>query len=217
MSKIIEFKNISKDFKTWTKKGNGFSSLFRREKKITNALTELTKESKEGVNVPGSWKLNYDYQFELIRMLVYPLIRPLFSPKVMALLLINLQIMGDPLKLIENKAISFKDIVPYFMGIMTNIIKQIKDIINEMLYSWVIEKLTPLLTLFTLRTIMEQIEMYRQLIMDMITACSGFNLGNLGINFNKNGYNDMLDNVDYVDIDPKLEELKQTPISKTNC
>jgi hypothetical protein len=64
---------------------------------------------------------------------------------------------------------------------------------------------------------MEQIEMYRQLIMDMITACSGFNLGNLGINFNKNGYNDMLDNVDYVDIDPKLEELKQTPISKTNC
>lgn len=196
---------------------NEATKVETKTKIITNALSELTRESKEGTNVAGSWKLNYDYQFELIRMLVYPLIRPLFSPKVMALLLINLQIMGDPLKLTENKAISFKEIAPYFMGIMTNIIKQIKDIINEMLYSWVIEKLTPLLTLFTLRTIMEQIEMYRQLIMDMITACSGFNLGNLGINFNKNGYNDMLDNVDYVDIDPKLEELKQTPISKTNC
>ena len=33
MSKIIEFKNISKDFKIWAKKGKGFISLFRREKK----------------------------------------------------------------------------------------------------------------------------------------------------------------------------------------
>jgi hypothetical protein len=88
-----------------------------------------------------------------------------------------------------------------------NIVKQIKDMINEMLYSWVIEKLIPLLTLFTLRLLMEQIEMYRKLIMDMITACS-FKIERKG---------NLLDVVEYVDIDPKLEELKQTALSKTNC
>jgi predicted Zn-dependent protease with MMP-like domain len=115
--------------------------------------------------------------------------------------------MGNPLKLGEKKVISFNDIKYYFSGIITNIIIQIKDMINEMLYSWVIEKLIPLLTLFTLRLLMEQIEMYRKLIMDMITACS-FKIERKG---------NLLDVVEYVDIDPKLEELKQTALSKTNC
>lgn len=174
---------------------------------ISNVLTEITKEVKNADNPSSEWKLNYNYQFELIRMLVYPLIRPLFSPKIMTLLLINLHIMGNPLKLGEKKVISFNDIKYYFSGIITNIIIQIKDMINEMLYSWVIEKLIPLLTLFTLRLLMEQIEMYRKLIMDMITACS-FKIERKG---------NLLDVVEYVDIDPKLEELKQTALSKTNC
>lgn len=48
MSKIIEFKNISKNFKIWTKKGKGFSSLFRREKKIIPALDDVSFEIEEG-------------------------------------------------------------------------------------------------------------------------------------------------------------------------
>lgn len=180
---------------------------------ISNVLTQLSKEAESGDNVPNGWKFNYDFQFELIRMLVYPLIRPLFSPKVMTLILINLEVMGNPLKLGE-KIITFNDVKPYFMGIITNIVVQIKDMINEMLYSWVLEKLTPLLTLFTLRLLMEQIEMYKQLIEDLLTACSfsGFSL-----DFNRNKKRVGIDNVDYADIDPELEKMKQTAISKTNC
>ena len=180
---------------------------------ISNVLTQLSKEAESGNNVPNGWKFNYDFQFELIRMLVYPLIRPLFSPKVMTLILINLEVMGNPLKLGE-KIITFNDVKPYFMGIITNIVVQIKDMINEMLYSWVLEKLTPLLTLFTLRLLMEQIEMYKQLVEDLLTACSfsGFSL-----DFNRNKKRVGIDNVDYADIDPELEKMKQTAISKTNC
>lgn len=180
---------------------------------ISNVLTQLSKEAESGNNVPNGWKFNYDFQFELIRILVYPLIRPLFSPKVMTLILINLEVMGNPLKLGE-KIITFNDVKPYFMGIITNIVVQIKDMINEMLYSWVLEKLTPLLTLFTLRLLMEQIEMYKQLVEDLLTACSfsGFSL-----DFNRNKKRVGIDNVDYADIDPELEKMKQTAISKTNC
>lgn len=180
---------------------------------VSHVLTELTKEASNGENITGSWKFNYNYQFELIRMLVYPLIRPLFSPKVMTLLLINLNIMGDPLKLNSGdvKTLNFKDVLKYFIGVIPSIIIQIKDMINEMLYSWVIEKLTPLLTLFSLRIIAEQIEAYRKLITDMITACIGFK----GFGFKKTY--EGIDYVDYVDIKPQEEEMKLTPISKTNC
>ena len=80
-----------------------------------------------------------------------------------------------------------------------------------MLYSWVIEKITPILSIFSLRIIAEQIEAYKQLISEMITACAGFG-GFLPTN--KNG---MIGTVDYVDIDPQKEEMKLTPLSKTNC
>ena len=51
MSKIIEFKEISKDFKISVKKKSkkkSFINLFRREKKIINALSNVSFEIEEG-------------------------------------------------------------------------------------------------------------------------------------------------------------------------
>ena len=150
---------------------------------------------------------NYDVQFELMRMLVYPLVRPLFTPKIITLLLINLYVMGDPLKLKEN-ILSFNDILPYLTNIIKNIIVQIKNIINELLYTWVIEALTPILSMFTLKVLYEQVEMYRVLIANMIEACSLTFRGSSSTNIN---------DVRYSDIIPSTEEQKQTSISNTNC
>jgi hypothetical protein len=194
---------------------NTLKNINTDEKKqtITNVLNNVKNATQNGEGTKNSWKLNYDYQFELIRMLCYPLVKPLFSPKVMVLILINLYVMGNPLKLSNslknnNKNIVFDDIKPYIMGALTNIIVQIKDIINEILFSWVIEELTPLLSLFSLRLLMEQIEMYRLLLQDMLSACIGFkgNKNNVGIG-----------NVEYVDIYPELEDMKKTVNSIINC
>ena len=181
---------------------------------ISNVLSGLTEEVAKGENtISGKqkWSVNYNYQFELIRMLVYPLVKPLFSPKVMALILINTYVMGNPLKLGEN-IVTFNDLLPYLTNILSNIVKQIKDMIVEILYSWVIEKLTPLLTLFTLRLVMEQLEAYKKLIEEMLTACIGAYKGG-GLNFSDNNGSG-IDQVNYVDIDP---EIKQTPVSNKNC
>ena len=49
MSKIIQFKEISKDFKILTKKKkNGFLNLFRRDKTIVHALKNISFEIEEG-------------------------------------------------------------------------------------------------------------------------------------------------------------------------
>ena len=179
---------------------------------ILSGVTARITDPNTSQNTANGWKFNYDWQFELIRMLVYPLVRPLFTPKVMTVILLNTSIMGNPLGL-GKKIVTFQDVLPYFMNIFTNVIKNIKDMIVEMLYSWVIEKLTPILTLFTLRLVMEQLEAYRKLIEDMLIACIGAykRLGGNGIGGNG------IDQVNYVDIDPELEKLKQTPISNTNC
>lgn len=183
---------------------NGNSTLQENKTKIENVLSEVSKEVISGENTVGGWKLNYNYQFELIRMLAYPLIRPLFSPKVMTLIHINLAIMGKPF----DKFNSFNNVLPILTNIIKPIIIQIKDMIVEILYTFVIEKLIPLLTIYNLRILLEQLDMYRQLIEGMITACS--------FDFNKNKKYG-IDNVDYVDIDPSLEKLKQTNISNTIC
>ena len=58
---------------------------------------------------------------------------------------------------------------------------------------------------------MEQLEAYKKLIMDIITSCAGITLPLIS------GKGGALNQADYVDIDPELEKIKQTPISNTNC
>lgn len=192
---------------------NPNATLQERTTTIKNALDTLTLEGSSPQKSPNGWNFEWDYQLELLRMLVYPLIRPLFSPKVMTLLLINFELMGNPLEAKDGK-ISFKDVLPHFKGIIFNIALQLKDIIVEMLYSWVIDKLAPLISLFTLRTMMEQLDMYRRLITEMISACASLVPLNL-FNYNKKMVG--IDTVNYVDIDPVQEQLKQTAVSTTNC
>ena len=56
--------------------------------------------------------------------------------------------------------------------------------------------------------------MYRRLITEMISACASLVPLNL-FNYNKKMVG--IDTVNYVDIDPVQEQLKQTAVSTTNC
>lgn len=192
---------------------NTNTTIDAKQTAISNILTQAINEANGKWDKSGEWKLNWtdNFDFEFIRALAYPFIRALFSPKVMTLILINLEVMGNPLK-IGEKMLTFNDIKPYFMGIITNIIVQIKDMINELLYTWVIEKLSPILTEFTLRLTMEQIEMYRNLINDLVNACL------INIKFpKKKRKGEGIDEVDYVDIEYNSENIKETPNAKNNC
>lgn len=156
----------------------------------------------------SNFVFEYNYEFEIIRMFVYPLVKPLFSPKVITLLLINTYVMGNPLE-IGEKIITFEQLKPFLNNILVSVIKQVKDIILELIYSFVIEKLTPLLTLFSLRLVLEQLEAYRELLTNLIEAL-------LKIRINGNN-GTQIDEVRYVDIDPQMEKQKQTPINTNNC
>ena len=175
---------------------------------LVSAKNQVEKNQELSTRGNGGFVFDYNYEFEIIRMFVYPLIKPLFSPKVITLFLINTYVMGNPLE-IGNKIINFETLKPFLNNILVSVIKQIKDIILEMIYSFIIEKITPLLTIFSLRLVLEQIEAYRELILNLMEAL-------LKIRINGNN-GTQIDDVRYADIDPLLEEQKKTPISQNNC
>ena len=178
---------------------------------IANSMADEAEVLKTG----GNWKFEYDYQFELIRMLVYPLIKPLFTPKVMTLILINNHIMGNPLE-IGNKILTWEDLQPYVINLLRNIIVTVKNMIVEMVYGWVLEKLIKILTLFSLKLYIEQINNYKILIEDLLNSILSASKKLQQLFQNKNG---AIGNVDYVDIEQKEmdENVKDTPSTNSKC
>ena len=63
------------------------STLINDKTVIQNTLEELIVSPAKDASVDISFGLTYDWKFELIRTIAYPLIRPLFSPKIIFLLL----------------------------------------------------------------------------------------------------------------------------------
>ena len=192
---------------------SGDEVINKTPEKYTEVLSNVANSIVSGDTSVNDWQFKWDANFELIRLFAYPLIKPLFTPKIMALVLINTEIMGNPLKLGENmvdpKELGysyFEQIFKFVGPLIKNVVMQVKNILIEMLYNFVISKLTPILTAFSLKLMMEQLEYYRLLITDMINACVGaYNRTNLNSPFNQ---------VDYVDI--ITDNLDNTNNSKAN-
>ena len=138
--------------------------------------------------------LKYDWSFEIIRMFVYPFIRPLFTPKVMFLLTVNRKIMGEithtgPEELLKSLFIIIKDIIV-----------KIKDLIVDMFLNFILEELSSLLALFASKLFLETLNTYRNLLNEIFEKCSipfGPTVGNI-------------DDVNYADITPNKTEPEQT-------
>lgn len=186
------------------------NSVFIEDKEvITNVLTSAsTITSAQDPSITSS--VGVDLQIDFIRALAYPFIRPLFTPKVMFLLLVNKKIMGslDDIDSISNSLMNS------LFNIIKNVIKEIKNLITEMLLELVLKKLKPLLTLFALRLVMEALKMYKDLLFNILKSCPGqlqkyyLKLGNNGSS------NGAIDNVNYAEISsiPNQTKPDQSPL-----
>ena len=135
-------------------------------KKVLSDIIGVTGETNSTSTL--SLNVNYDWQFELVRGLIYPIVRPLFTPKVLFLLMLNKKIMGS---LDEVSNIDTTDVVNKLMDslffIIKDIIKQIKDLLVDMFLTLILEKLKPLLELFASRMLLEALQMYKNLLLQI--------------------------------------------------
>lgn len=171
---------------------------------IHETLTDLIVKPAQDASGEVKYGLEYDWQFELLRVLVYPFIRPLFTPKVIFLLLVNKKIMGslEDIDTIDlNKLI--EELLNSLFVIIKDIIVKLKDLLVDLLLNLIMDKLKPLLELFAARLLMETLKTYRDLLQQLLDACL-FGWGN--------GLTGVIDDVNYADIIPT-----QTEPGQTNC
>ena len=99
-----------------------------------------------------------------------------------------MKIMGNPLE-----DISLNSLMPYYVNIMQGLIKQVKDLILEMMEEILMEYLVPILVQFNLKLMLERLHIYINLL-KTISGCL--------FNISKNNRNTGIDDVEYADIYP---------------
>ena len=172
------------------------STLINDKTVIKNTLEELIVSPAKDASVDISFGLTYDWQFEILRMLVYPFVRPLFTPKVIFLLLVNKKIMGS---LDDNSIADIENLMGILFNIIKDIVIKLKNLLIDMLVQYVLKKLTPLLALFASKLLLESLIAYKDLLVLCLKSCM-FGLSGYG-NFGS-GVENVLDDVNYADIIP---------------
>lgn len=180
------------------------TSTLQENKTIVNqTLTDLTVTPAQDPSATVGLNFEYDWHTELIRMLIYPLIRPLFTPKVLFLLLLNQKIMGS---LEDIDELDVNKFLERFLGTIFVIIKQIIvtliEILIEKFLEPIIEKLTEFVELLGQLMIMETLLHYKQLLESIYNSCM--------IGFDGSNINSIIDNVNYADIIPAQVEPEQS-------
>ena len=173
---------------------NSNSTLIEDKSNISKTLYNISAIPAQDPESHYNIDLKYDWSFELIRMFVYPFIRPLFTPKVMFLLTVNRKIMGEithtgPEELLKSLFIIIKDIIV-----------KIKDLIVDMFLNFILEELSSLLALFASKLLLETLNTYRSLLNEIFEKCSLAFAPTVG----------NIDNVNYADITPNKTEPEQT-------
>lgn len=179
------------------------STLVEDKTIISETLTETIVNPAQDPSATVKGDFTYDWQFELLRMLAYPFIRPLFTPKVIFLLLVNQKIMGS-LEDVENLDLNaiLDSLYKALFAIIKDIIIKLKDLLVEMFLSWIMEKVKPLIELFAAKLLMETLQTYKDLLVQLLDACV--------FGWNNNKLVGVIDNVNYADIIPTQTEPNQS-------
>jgi hypothetical protein len=174
---------------------------------ISRTLNEITASPAQDAITEASLGVSYDWSFELMRMLVYPFVRPLFTPKVIFLLMVNKKIMGslDDAKTIDLNSI-VEDLMNGLFVIIKDIILKLKDLLVDMFLSYVLKKLSPLLALFASRILLETLTMYKDLLSQIMDNCKITLWNPFGTN------SAPIDDVNYADIE--LQTTQTEPEQK---
>lgn len=161
------------------------STLIEDGSVIEKTLYDIEATPAQDPTTERTLEITFSGWFEqLLNMIIYPLIKPLFTPKVMFLLTVNRKIMG------QQGDFNFEDFMKSLFIVIKDVIVKIKDLLLDMFLSWVMEKLSELLAIFASKLLLETLNTYRTLLEQLIEDCS----------FGMNRLVGVIDNVNYAEI-----------------
>jgi hypothetical protein len=173
-------------------------NLNEQQESIENALSEVATTVASPASITDECKFAFGLNFikDFIMQTVTQIVLQVLSPKVAILYQINGAVMGTN---VDNMK-SWENFLKNFQNVLFNIIKQVKDIIVEELYKFVMAQLKPLLELMIAKIALETVMYYKELIEQLLLGC----IPNLSLP-NTNGTNMVIDNVNYADITTEAE------------
>lgn len=166
---------------------------------ISNVFSQISAIPAQNGSIESKDQFTFglDIIMEIIEQTITQIVMQVLSPKVAILFQINQYVMGDidPESQVWNSG--WENFLKKFENVIVETIKQIKEIILQQLLALVLEKLTPLLSLFVSKLLLETINDYVVLLKQLVNMCG---LGWLTGSGNKNVL--AIDNVNYADIVP---------------
>lgn len=173
-------------------------NLVEQQASITKTLEEVMVTVASPASITEECKFSFGLNFikDFIMQTVTQIVLQVLSPKVAILYQINGAIMGTN---VDNMK-SWENFLKSFQNVLFNIIKQVKDIIVEELYKFVMSQLKPLLELMISKIALETVMYYKELIEQLLLDCiPTFSIPKI------NGSNMVIDNVNYADITTEAE------------
>lgn len=180
---------------------NSAATINERLETITRSVYEIAHipENDQSVNTSDNNAVGYNTKWlnDVIMAIIKPIVKSIFSPKVMFLFIVNFDIMGM-IKIDDIK--TYNDIMKLFyrkmMGAILSIIKYIKDKIIVFLLKLFKEKIEPLLDRIKILLAEERLEQWKQLLIEAAQC-----VGTLPyINFSWRKQFTQIDDVRYADI-----------------
>lgn len=174
------------------------STLQEDKAVISSVLSDIIATPAQDPSAEITGNPYMGLQFDIMQALVFPFIRPLFTPKVIFLLMINKKIMGS----LDDAELGNFEPTQMLNDLLNVIIKEIiirlKDLLLDMFLSYILKKLSPLIALLASRLLLETFKMYLDLLVQILKCIPIFRFGNYN-NSNQEMIS-VIDDVNYADI-----------------
>ncbi|MBR6515740.1 MAG: hypothetical protein IKT40_02675 [Bacilli bacterium] len=175
-------------------KFNDNATLIENQEVIKAAFTMVSEKISGSANSSeDEYSFKIGFVNKLITSLSTIIIETLLTPKMVLLLKVNEELMGG------SDYLNFDDFLQSLGGVITGIVKEIRDLILQEILRWALQILKDMADKLSKLLLEEQISYYTRLMKLLLKACS----------FKRKLVDTELDVVDYADID----EVKDQPIN----
>ena len=174
---------------------NDNATLHENKEVIKRAITKATASITEEILPEDKVSVQFNIVSQLISGLVFSITSSLLTPKIVLLFEVNKRLMGG-----HDENLDIEDFIESIIGLITGIIKEIRDLILRELLNWVLNILRDLIEKLAKTLVLEQVEYYTRLMRALLKVCS-FKIKS------RTPLQNHLDNVDYADID----DVQQPP------
>lgn len=171
-------------------------TLVENKEVLTRALTKVTANITEQVLPEDRYSLEKNIVVDLLKSITQVLVETLLSPKILILLEVNRQLMGN-----DGQNYNIEGLLESMLGLIVAVVSEIRDLVLKQILDWAIQIIMEKMTDLTAKLAAEQLKYYIELMRKLRKACA--------FKFPKRGeLPSILDKVDYAEIDevdkPKL-------------